>query len=160
MPWMVRRMKPKKVVLASSVLTSRSIYGVQVAKAVSLLDGNDRTRLEDADFCFCDVTYLVRDHFSSVEHDEHSFPMLFNPHVCSSTTTRTIGEFITLLNRRRSATRARGEHAFHVVKTLWGFAKVRYRGLMKNTVRAVAAYALANLYLARRTLLAPQAQSA
>jgi len=57
-------------------------------------------------------------------------------------------------NRCRSATRARGEHAFHVVKTLWGFAKVRYRGLMKNTVRAFAAFALANLYLARRTLLA------
>ena len=58
------------------------------------------------------------------------------------------------INRRRSATRARGEHAFHVVKTLWGFAKVRYRGLMKNTARAFAAFALANLYLARRTLLA------
>ena len=57
-------------------------------------------------------------------------------------------------NRRRAATRARGEHAFHVVKTLWGFAKVRYRGLMKNTVRAFAAFALTNLYLARRTLLA------
>jgi IS5 family transposase len=57
-------------------------------------------------------------------------------------------------NRRRSATRARGEHAFHVVKTLWGFAKVRYRGLLKNTVRAFTAFALANLYLARRSLLA------
>ena len=56
-------------------------------------------------------------------------------------------------NRRRSATRARGEHAFHVVKTLWGFAKVRYRGLAKNTARAFAAFALANLYLARRMLL-------
>ena len=57
-------------------------------------------------------------------------------------------------NRQRSATRARGEHAFHVVKTLWGFAKVRYRGLAKNTVRAFTAFALANLYLARRSLLA------
>lgn len=61
------------------------------------------------------------------------------------------------INRRRSTTRARGEHAFHVVKTLWGFAKVRYRGLMKNTARAFAAFALANLYLARRSLLATQA---
>ena len=60
-------------------------------------------------------------------------------------------------NRRRSTTRARGEHAFHVVKTLWGFAKVRYRGLMKNTTRAFAAFALANLYLARRSLLAIEA---
>jgi IS5 family transposase len=57
------------------------------------------------------------------------------------------------INRRRSTTRARGEHAFQVVKTLWGFAKVRYRGLMKNTTRAFAAFALANLYMARRTLL-------
>jgi len=63
------------------------------------------------------------------------------------------------INRRRSTTRARGEHAFHVVKTLWGFAKVRYRGLKKNTVRAFAAFALANLYLARRTLQQPRPQS-
>jgi IS5 family transposase len=55
-------------------------------------------------------------------------------------------------NRRRSQARARGEHAFHVVKRLWGFTKVRYRGLAKNTVRLFAAFALANLYLLRRQL--------
>jgi IS5 family transposase len=60
------------------------------------------------------------------------------------------------LNRMRSATRARGEHAFHVVKTLWGFTKVRYRGLAKNTARLFACFALANLYLLRRRLLTPQ----
>ncbi len=60
------------------------------------------------------------------------------------------------LNRLRSATRARGEHAFHVVKTLWGFTKVRYRGLAKNTARLFTAFALANLYLLRRRLLSPQ----
>jgi IS5 family transposase len=60
------------------------------------------------------------------------------------------------LNRLRSATRARGEHAFHVVKCLWGFTKVRYRGLAKNTARVFAAFALANLYLLRRRLLTPQ----
>jgi len=60
------------------------------------------------------------------------------------------------LNRLRSATRARGEHAFHVVKRLWGFTKVRYRGLAKNTARLFAAFALANLYLLRRRLLTPR----
>jgi transposase, IS5 family len=60
------------------------------------------------------------------------------------------------LNRLRSATRARGEHAFHVVKCLWGFTKVRYRGLAKNTARLFTAFALANLYLLRRRLLTPQ----
>jgi IS5 family transposase len=60
------------------------------------------------------------------------------------------------LNRVRSATRARGEHAFHVVKTLWGFTKVRYRGLAKNTARLFSCFALANLYLLRRRLLTAQ----
>ena len=41
-----------------------------------------------------------------------------------------------------------------MVKRLWGFSKVRYRGLAKNTARLFTAFALANLYLARRRLLA------
>ena len=57
------------------------------------------------------------------------------------------------LNRERSRVRARGEHLFLVVKTLWGFTKVRYRGLYKNTVRALAAFALANLYQVRYRLM-------
>ena len=60
------------------------------------------------------------------------------------------------INRRRSAARTRVEHAFHVVKRLWGFNKVRYRGLAKNTARLYTAFALANLYLLRRRLLPPR----
>jgi IS5 family transposase len=58
-----------------------------------------------------------------------------------------------LINRARSRTRARGEHPFRVVKQLWGFVKVRYRGLVKNLARAHTMFALANLYQARRQLL-------
>jgi IS5 family transposase len=61
------------------------------------------------------------------------------------------------INQVRSKARARGEHAFHVVKRLWGFAKVRYRGLAKNTARLFTAFALANLYLLRRRLMPAQA---
>jgi len=60
------------------------------------------------------------------------------------------------INQSRSRTRARGEHAFRIVKRLWGFAKVRYRGLMKNTVRAFATFALANLYLVRKFIVPDQ----
>ena len=60
------------------------------------------------------------------------------------------------INRLRSRARARCEHVFHVVKRLWGFSKVRYRGLAKNTSRLFTAFALANLYLLRRRLLPPQ----
>jgi IS5 family transposase len=59
------------------------------------------------------------------------------------------------INRSRSRVRARGEHAFHVVKRLWGFTKVRYRGLAKNRARTYTMFALANLYMARRKLIPP-----
>ncbi len=62
-------------------------------------------------------------------------------------------EYQKKINRSRSRTRARGEHAFRIVKRLWGFAKVRYRGLMKNTARAFASFALANLYLVRNFIV-------
>ena len=61
------------------------------------------------------------------------------------------------VNRARSRHRARGEHAFHVVKRLWGFTKVRYRGLAKNTARIFTLFALANLYLLRYRLGAREA---
>lgn len=66
---------------------------------------------------------------------------------------KPLNEYGKRLNHQRSRVRAMGEHAFHVVKRLWGFAKVRYRGLAKNTTRVYAAFALANLYMARRKLL-------
>ena len=56
-------------------------------------------------------------------------------------------------NAARSRVRARCEHVFHVVKRVWGFTTVRYRGLVKNTVRVFAAFALANLYLVRKWLM-------
>lgn len=57
------------------------------------------------------------------------------------------------INRSRSRIRARVEHPFNVVKRLWGFTKVRYRGLAKNLAKAYTMFALANLYLVRRRLL-------
>ena len=70
--------------------------------------------------------------------------------------SKPLTEYQRFINRCRSSSRARGEHAFHVVKRLWGFAKVRYRGLAKNTARLFSAFALANLYLLRRRLLSAQ----
>jgi IS5 family transposase len=61
------------------------------------------------------------------------------------------------INQSRSRHRARGEHAFRIVKQLWGFAKVRYRGIAKNAARALISFALANLYLLRRCIVPHEA---
>lgn len=57
------------------------------------------------------------------------------------------------INRKRSKVRARVEHAIGVIKRIFGFAKVRYRGLLKNGNRLFVAAALANLFTVRRPLL-------
>ncbi len=55
-------------------------------------------------------------------------------------------------NHRQSQIRAKGEHAFLVVKHLWHYQKVRYKGLYKNAVQVFSLFALANLYLVRHDL--------
>jgi transposase, IS5 family len=56
-------------------------------------------------------------------------------------------------NRRKSAVRAKVEHPFLTLKRIWGFAKVRYRGLTKNANRAYAMLALINVSKWGRTLI-------
>ncbi len=56
-------------------------------------------------------------------------------------------------NRTKSKVRAKVEHAFGVIKRVFGFTMVRYRGLDKNAHRLFVTCALANLFMARRHLL-------
>jgi IS5 family transposase len=56
-------------------------------------------------------------------------------------------------NQEQHHTRAKGEHAFLVVKHLWNYRKVRYKGLLKNAAQVFSLFALANLYLVRQDLL-------
>src|SRR5712675_225611 len=55
-------------------------------------------------------------------------------------------------NHRFGKVRAKVEHVFRVVKCQFGYRKVRYRGIAKNGAQVFSLLALANLYLARRTL--------
>jgi len=56
-------------------------------------------------------------------------------------------------NRTKSKVRAKVEHPFLILKRVFGFTKVRYRGLEKNASRLFVACGLVNLYMARRRLL-------
>lgn len=56
-------------------------------------------------------------------------------------------------NRTKSRVRAKVEHVFGVIKRVFGFCNVRYRGLAKNLHRLEVTCALANLFIVRRRLL-------
>jgi len=64
-----------------------------------------------------------------------------------------LGEEDQEWNHTHNRIRAKGEHAFLVVKCLWNYRKVRYRGLAKNAAQVFSLFALANLYLVRKELL-------
>ena len=55
-------------------------------------------------------------------------------------------------NRTKSRVRSKVEHVFGVMKLKFGFAKVRYRGLLKNANRLFATCALVNLFMVRKKL--------
>jgi IS5 family transposase len=69
---------------------------------------------------------------------------------------RYLSEYDRWINRARSRVRARVEHSIGVIKRLFGFAKVRYRGIAKNANRLFVTCALANLFIARRHLFRAQ----
>ena len=56
----------------------------------------------------------------------------------------------------KAGIRAKVEHPFRVLKQQFGFTKVRYRGLAKNTAQIVTLFALSNLWMARRKLMGAQ----
>jgi transposase, IS5 family len=56
-------------------------------------------------------------------------------------------------NQTSSKVRAKVEHPIGIIKRVFGFTKVRYRGLRKNTHRLLVTCALANLFMVRRHLL-------
>ena len=60
---------------------------------------------------------------------------------------------------RKASVRAKVEHPFRVIKRQFGLAKVRFRGLPKNTSHVITLFALSNLWMARKQLIAMMEQS-
>ncbi|MFO1215250.1 MAG: IS5 family transposase [Burkholderiaceae bacterium] len=55
---------------------------------------------------------------------------------------------------QKASVRAKVEHPFRVIKRQFGLMKVRFRGLAKNTAHVVTLFALSNLWMARKQLMA------
>jgi IS5 family transposase len=58
------------------------------------------------------------------------------------------------INRIIAMVRARVEHPFRILKRQFGYVTTRYRGLSKNRAQLFTLFALGNLFLVRRRLLA------
>ena len=62
-------------------------------------------------------------------------------------------QLVEQVEKIKASIRAKVEHPFRVIKCQFGFVKVRYRGLAKNTAQLVTLFALSNLWMARKRLI-------
>ena len=67
--------------------------------------------------------------------------------------SRRSAQLLEKAEQLKASVRAKVEHPFRVIKQQFGYAKVRYRGLAKNTARLTMMFALGNLWMVRRQLL-------
>ena len=115
-----------------------------ITQLEKLLHGDEEVVLGDAGYHKADRTLD--------SPAPESGPQIFTPYRNNKHRPRTEEE--RELNRELASLRAKVEHPFRVVKRQFGFTKVRYRGLAKNTARLHALFALSNLWMVRRQLLA------
>ena len=67
-----------------------------------------------------------------------------------------IDALVEMVEKLKASIRAKVEYQFRVIKRQFGFVKVRYRGLEKNTLQLKTLFALSNLWMARHQLMAAQ----
>ena len=72
--------------------------------------------------------------------------------------TRRWAQLLEQAKQLKASIRAKVEHPFHVIKNLFRHKKVRYRGLAKNAAQLFSPFGLANLVIAKRSLLALHAK--
>jgi IS5 family transposase len=74
--------------------------------------------------------------------------------------TRKWARLLEKAEQLKASIRAKVEHPFHVIKNLFRHKKTRYKGLAKNEAQLFSLFGLANLVIAKRSLLRVAARGA
>ena len=67
-----------------------------------------------------------------------------------------IDAMVDQVEKIKASIRAKAEHPFRVIKRQFGYVKVRYRGLKKNTAQLTTLFALSNMWMMRGKLMEMQ----
>lgn len=109
---------------------------------------------EDDQVCYGDSGYIGAEKRKEFQEDEHLREIEFRANVRpSSIKTPATYEGINWdkeIENRKSSVRSKVEHPFQILKKLFGFTKVVYRGIEKNLNRLYVLFASVNLLLCAR----------
>ena len=104
--------------------------------------------------------------YQGVEKREENLELPVTWHIAMRPSKRkaldksAVGELMEKPEHAKASIRAKVEHPFHVVKSLFGHRKTRYKGLAKNTAQLFSLFGFANLLLVRRWLSGADSQVA
>ena len=117
-----------------------------VTQAHALLHG-------DEEAVFGDSGYLGADKRVENEGNKAQWHVAMKPSQRRGIADKGIGKTIERIEKLKASVRAKVEHQFRVINCQFGYRKVRYRGLVKNTAQVMTLFALSNLWMVRQRLM-------
>ena len=133
-------------------VTATAANVADIAQTHALLHGHEQVAFADAGY----VGVEKRAEMISA-HPTVEFHVAAKRSKIKTLAEGKLKELHQALEKVKAQVRARVEHPFHVIKNLFHYRKVRYRGLTKNLAQLHTLFALANLVIAKRALLAQPA---
>jgi transposase, IS5 family len=127
-----------------------------ITQAHALLHGQEQVVFADAGYRGVDKRDEVIQQHPAVQWEVAMMPSKRR----ALPKTTAIGKLKARIEKTKAQVRAKVEHPFRVVKRQFGYVKVRYRGLAKNTAQLVTLFALSNVWMVRRWLIDPAKEQA
>ena len=125
-----------------------------VTQAHALLHGEETDVFADSGYRGVEKREEIQ-----AQHPDVNWPIAMMPGKRKMLDKETpMGAVLEKLEQAKASIRAKVEHPFRVIKRQFGFVKVKYRGLAKNTANLVTLFALSNLWMVRKRLLNMGAQ--
>jgi len=130
-------------------VTATAANVADIAQTHAVLHGQEKVVFADAGY----IGVEKREEIVS-GHPEVDFKVAGKRGKIKAMAEGALKEATLALEKIKAQVRARVEHPFHVIKNLFRHRKARYRGLNKNLAQLHTLFALANLYLTKKALLA------
>jgi len=130
-------------------VTGTAANAADVTQTAVLLHGEE-------DVVFADAGYTGADKREELADRDVSWNIAVKRGIIKNL-PKALRDLAEPVERALAQLRAPVEHPFHIVKNRFRYRKVRYRGLAKNTAQLYSLFALANLVIVKKALLAPPA---
>ena len=128
-------------------LTATPANTADITETSKLLHGEES-------YVIADAAYIGAEKREELAECEVAWCIAAKRSTVEAIASEALKDLVKRRERLIASIRARVEHPFHIVKNLFGYRKVRYKGLAKNRAQLHTLFALANLVRAKSALLA------